>query len=87
MPIMHGPGIRNPQEMQERNIVEQDVQAYVAIGWQKGPLPKGKKVEDVVIPANAMPVMQPVTVEEAAALAEAKAQKEETRPAPKKKGK
>lgn len=45
--LMHGPGIRNPEEMQEREIVLQDVQAYVAVGWKKGGLPK-EVTEEVV---------------------------------------
>lgn len=63
MPVMYGPGIRDPKKMQEREISDNDVQAYVAIGWKVGPLPKGAKVEDVEVPVSTTPLAEPIEVE------------------------
>lgn len=45
MPKMHGPGISNPEEIVEREVPQCDVQAYVAIGYKMGGLPKKVEAE------------------------------------------
>jgi hypothetical protein len=38
--LMHGPSISNPSETVEREVPENDVQAYRAVGYVEGGLPK-----------------------------------------------
>jgi len=58
--LMYGPMISDPSKLEERQVPEADVQAYVAMGWQAGALPKGAKAEDSVIPAPAQPVVDSI---------------------------
>ncbi len=53
MPIMHGPGISNPNETVERNVPQCDVQAYKAVGYVMGKKPKESEVAEVVVSTNA----------------------------------
>ena len=63
--LMYGPQISDPTKLEEREVPVDDIQAYKALGWVEGAMPKDAKVEDVTVPAPAPPVMSPVVDPEA----------------------